>query len=316
MSLALTIQAALQRIAEIFRLDGAEIGRKVFQVVAIWLLSWLAVRLIRLAARRIEGMVDDHDPSITTLREKRGLTIAQLLRTVGGTFVLIVALLLSLNLFIEIGPLLAGAGILGLAVSFGAQSLVKDVITGFFLLLENQFALGDVIEIAGKSGVVEQITLRVVVLRDLEGARHIIPNSEIRTVSNKTAGWGRAVIDIGVGVAEDLDRVLAVTQDETGRLSQDEEWQPMLDGIPEVWGVETIGDNRIVVRIVARTQPGAQWGIGRELRRRLKLRFDAEGIRLPGVPLVAQPLSGKPPDQSQQPSAQQPSGPQAARVAR
>jgi small conductance mechanosensitive channel len=315
-SLALTIQAALQRIAEIFRLDGAEIGRKVFQVVAIWLLSWLAVRLIRLAARRIEGMVDDHDPSITTLREKRGLTIAQLLRTVGGTFVLIVALLLSLNLFIEIGPLLAGAGILGLAVSFGAQSLVKDVITGFFLLLENQFALGDVIEIAGKSGVVEQITLRVVVLRDLEGARHIIPNSEIRTVSNKTAGWGRAVIDIGVGVAEDLDRVLAVTQDETGRLSQDEEWQPMLDGIPEVWGVETIGDNRIVVRIVARTQPGAQWGIGRELRRRLKLRFDAEGIRLPGVPLVAQPLSGKPPDQSQQPSAQQPSGPQAARVAR
>jgi len=288
----------------------------VFQVVAIWLLSWLAVRLIRLAARRIEGMVDDHDPSITTLREKRGLTIAQLLRTVGGTFVLIVALLLSLNLFIEIGPLLAGAGILGLAVSFGAQSLVKDVITGFFLLLENQFALGDVIEIAGKSGVVEQITLRVVVLRDLEGARHIIPNSEIRTVSNKTAGWGRAVIDIGVGVAEDLDRVLAVTQDETGRPSQDEEWQPMLDGIPEVWGVETIGDNRIVVRIVARTQPGAQWGIGRELRRRLKLRFDAEGIRLPGVPLVAQPLSGKPPDQSQQPSAQQPSGPQAARVAR
>jgi len=268
------------------------------------------VRLIRLATRRIEGMVDDHDPSITTLREKRGLTIAQLLRTVGGTFVLVVALLLSLNLFIEIGPLLAGAGILGLAVSFGAQSLVKDVITGFFLLLENQFALGDVIEIAGKSGVVEQITLRVVVLRDLEGARHIIPNSEIRTVSNKTAGWGRAVIDIGVGVAEDVDRVLAATQDETARLAQDEEWQPMLDGTPEVWGVETIGDNRVVVRIVARTQPGAQWGIGRELRRRLKLRFDAEGIRLPGVPLVAQPLSTQPAETGQ------PSGPQAARVVR
>jgi len=282
----------------------------VVQVVAIWILAWLAVRLIRLAARRIEGMVDDHDPSITTLREKRGLTIAQLLRTVGGTFVLIVALLLSLNLFIEIGPLLAGAGILGLAVSFGAQSLVKDVITGFFLLLENQFALGDVIEIAGKTGVVEQITLRVVVLRDLEGARHIIPNSEIRTVSNKTAGWGRAVIDIGVGVAEDLERVLAVSQEETARLAEDEEWQPMLDGTPEVWGVETIGDNRIVVRIVARTQPGAQWGIGRELRRRLKLRFDAEGIRLPGVPLVAQPLSTKSPE------ADHPSGPQAARVAR
>jgi small-conductance mechanosensitive channel len=312
-SLVLPVQDILERLAQILRLDGAEIGRKLAQVVSIWVLAWFALRLTRLAASRIEGMVDDHDPSITTLREKRGMTIAQLLRTVGGTFVLLVALLLSLNLFIEIGPLLAGAGILGLAVSFGAQSLVKDVITGFFLLLENQFALGDVIEVAGKSGVVEQITLRVVVLRDLEGTRHIIPNSEIKTVSNKTAGWGRAVIDVAVGVAESVDRVLAVTQDETARLAQDEEWRPMLDGTPEVWGVETIGDNRVVVRIVARTQPGAQWGIARELRRRLKQRFDAEGIRLPGVPLVAQPLAAA---VASAPDGEKGSGAQPARVAR
>jgi moderate conductance mechanosensitive channel len=298
------LQDVLQRIALLLRLDAAEIGRKGAQVVAIWALAWVAFRLTRIAARRIEGMVDDHDPSITTLREKRGLTIAQLLRTVGGTLVLIIGLLLTLNLFIEIGPLLAGAGILGLAVSFGAQSLVKDVITGFFLLLENQFALGDVIEVAGKSGVVEQITLRVVVLRDLEGTRHIIPNSEIRTVSNKTAGWGRAVIDIAVGVAENVDRALSVTQDVAATLAGDEEWRPLLDGTPEVWGIETIGDNRIVVRIVARTQPGAQWGVARELRRRLKVRFDAEGIRLPGVPLVAQPLAtnGKADEPTNQPA--------------
>lgn len=304
MFLALILQDVLQRIAQLLRLDAAEIGRKGAQVVAIWALAWVAFRLTRIAARRIEGMVDDHDPSITTLREKRGLTIAQLLRTVGGTLVLIVGLLLTLNLFVEIGPLLAGAGILGLAVSFGAQSLVKDVITGFFLLLENQFALGDVIEVAGKSGVVEQITLRVVVLRDLEGTRHIIPNSEIRTVSNKTAGWGRAVIDIAVGVAENVDRVLAVTQDVAATLARDEEWRPLLDGTPEVWGIETIGDNRIVVRIVVRTQPGAQWGVARELRRRLKVRFDAEGIRLPGVPLVAQPPwpNGKAAEPADQPA--------------
>jgi small-conductance mechanosensitive channel len=285
-----TVQEALERLAEILRLDGAEIGRRLIQVGAIWVLAYLALRLTRLAAQRIEGMVDDGDPSIVTLRAKRGKTIAQLLRTVGTTLVLLVAVLLTLNLFIEIGPLLAGAGIIGLAVSFGAQSLVKDVITGFFLLLENQFALGDVIEIAGKTGVVEHLTLRVVVLRDLEGTRHIIPNSEIKTVSNKTAGWGRAVIDIAVGVAENVDRVLAAARDETAQLAQDEEWHPMLDGTPEVWGVQAIGDNRVVVRIVARTQPGAQWGVARELRRRLKVRFDAEGIRLPGVPLVAQPL--------------------------
>jgi moderate conductance mechanosensitive channel len=308
-----TVQEALERLAEILRLDGAEIGRRLIQVGAIWVLAYLALRLTRLAAQRIEGMVDDGDPSIVTLRAKRGKTIAQLLRTVGTTLVLLVAVLLTLNLFIEIGPLLAGAGIIGLAVSFGAQSLVKDVITGFFLLLENQFALGDVIEIAGKTGVVEHLTLRVVVLRDLEGTRHIIPNSEIKTVSNKTAGWGRAVIDIAVGVAENVDRVLAAARDETAQLAQDEEWHPMLDGTPEVWGVETIGDNRVVVRIVARTQPGAQWGVARELRRRLKVRFDAEGIRLPGVPLVAQPLVAA---VSAAPDADRASAPQSAGAAR
>jgi small conductance mechanosensitive channel len=224
-----------------------------------------------------------------------------------------VAIFLTLNLFIEIGPLLAGAGIIGLAVSFGAQSLVKDVITGFFLLMENQFALGDVIEIGGKSGVVEHLTLRVVVLRDLEGTRHIIPNGEIKMVSNKTAGWGRAVIDIGVGVAEDVDRVLVATKEETARLAEDDEWRPMLDGSPEVWGVESIGDNRIVVRVVARTQPGAQWGLSRELRRRLKVRFDAEGIRLPGVPLVPQPLTVPPPSTG---DGEKASAQQAARVGR
>jgi small conductance mechanosensitive channel len=303
-----------QLTMEFLRLDGEEIVRKLAQVLGIWVLAYIAWRLVLLAARRIEGMVDDHDPSITSLREKRGMTLARLLRNLGTTMVFTVAIVLTLNLFINIGPLLAGAGIIGLAVSFGAQSLVKDVITGFFLLMENQFALGDVIEINGKSGVVEHLTLRVVVLRDLEGTRHIIPNGEIKMVSNKTAGWGRAVIDVGVGVAEDVDRVLAATKEETARLAEDDEWKPMLDGTPEVWGVESIGDNRIVVRVVARTQPGAQWGLSRELRRRLKARFDAEGIRLPGVPLVPQPLTVPPPASSG--DGEKASAPQAARVGR
>jgi small-conductance mechanosensitive channel len=277
------VQDALTRIAELLQLDGAEIGRKLGQVVVIWALAWIALRVVRLAAARIEVAVDDGDASVITLREKRGTTLAHLLRTVGRGLVVIVALLLTLNLFVEIGPLLAGAGILGLAVSFGAQSLVKDFIAGFFFLLENQFALGDVIEAAGKSGVVEQITLRVVVLRDAEGTRHVIPNGEIKTVSNKTSGWGRALIDIAVGAGEDVDRVIEVAQDELGKFAATDEWSQLLDGVAEVWGVESLGDNRIVVRAVARTRPGAQWGVARELRRRLKVRFDAEGIRFPGA---------------------------------
>jgi small conductance mechanosensitive channel len=291
----LTVQQVLDAIAQHLRLDGPELLRRLVQVFAIWVLAFAGLRIIRLAARRIETVVDDGDPRITTIREKRGLTIAQLLRTVGRAVVLVLAILLTLNLFIEIGPLLAGAGILGLAVSFGAQSLVKDFISGFFFLLENQFAIGDVIEVGGKSGVVEEITLRIVVLRDVEGVRHIIPNSEIKTVSNRTAGWARAVVDIAVGPAESVDRSLDAVRDEVGQFAGDEEWRELLDGTPEVWGVEAIGDNRIVVRTVARTQPGAQWGVARELRRRLKNRLDQEGIRMPGIPLPAlliQPAAG------------------------
>jgi small-conductance mechanosensitive channel len=284
--MTLTLPDQLRRIAEFLRLDAAELGRDLGQALVIWVLALIAIRLIRVAARRIEVAVDDGDPTITTLRAKRGITLAQLLRTVGRAIVFIIAVLLTLNLFIQIGPLLAGAGILGLAISFGSQSLVKDVISGFFFLLENQFALGDVIEAAGKSGVVEQITLRVVVLRDLEGTRHVIPNGEIKTVSNKTAGWARAVIDVPVGGEADVDRVLAAVRDEAVRMARDPEWEHVIDGTPEVWGVEALDVNRVVVRIVARTQPGAQWGVARELRRRLKARFDAEGIRLPGVPPV------------------------------
>ena len=175
-----------------------KLTRSSARVLGIWLLAWFAYRVVRLAARRIEAAVDDGDDSVTTLRERRGKTIAQLLRSVGRVVILAIAILLTFNVFIDIGPILAGAGILGLAVSFGAQSLVKDVISGFFILFENQFAIGDVIEVAGKSGLVEKMTLRVVVLRDVEGIMHVVPNGEIKVVSNKTRGWSRAVVDVGV----------------------------------------------------------------------------------------------------------------------
>jgi moderate conductance mechanosensitive channel len=271
----------VDRILALLRIDGEIVMRNVLQVLGIWVLAWLAHRVVRLTARRIEKSVDDGDDSITTLREKRGRTISQLLRSVGRVVIVSIALLLTFNVFINIAPILAGAGILGLAISFGAQSLVRDIISGFFILLENQFAVGDVIEAAGKSGVVERITMRVVVLRDLEGTMHVIPNGEMKVVSNKTRGWARAVVDVAIPYTEDVDRIIAVVRDESAQFSTDPKWGLQLDGPVEVLGIEELRDNSVVIRTLLKTQAGSQWDVAREFRRRLKLRFDREAIEMP-----------------------------------
>jgi small-conductance mechanosensitive channel len=271
----------IERIAAILRVDGEAALRSGFRVLGIWLLAWLGLRLVWLAARRIEASVDDGDDSITTLREKRGRTLSQLLRSVGRVVIVTIAILLTFNVFINIAPILAGAGILGLAISFGAQSLVRDIISGFFILLENQFAVGDVIEAAGKNGVVERMTMRVVVLRDLEGTMHVIPNGEMKVVSNKTRGWARAVVDIAVPYTEDVDRILAVVRDEAAQFSTDPVWGLQLDGPIEVLGIEELRENSVVIRTLLKTQPGSQWNVAREFRRRLKSRFDRETIESP-----------------------------------
>ena len=277
----MSIGDLLNRLAQILEINGETMARNGVRVIGIWLLAWLAYRVVKLAASRIEAAVDDGDDSVTTLRERRGKTISQLLRSVGRVLVIVVALLLTFNIFIDIGPILAGAGILGLAVSFGAQSLVKDVISGFFILFENQFAIGDVIEAGGKSGVVEKMTMRVVVLRDLRGTMHTIPNGEIKVVSNMTRGWSRAVVDIGIPYDENVDRALEVVRDEAAQFSTDKQWAPQLDGPVEVPGIESLGDSAVVIRSLIKTQPGSQWNAAREFRRRLKLRLDREGIDIP-----------------------------------
>ena len=231
--------------------------------------------MVALAARRIELEVDDGDDSVTTLRERRGHTISQLLRSVGRLLVVAIALLLTFNVFIDIGPILAGAGILGLAVSFGAQSLVKDFLSGFFILFENQFAIGDVIEAGGKSGTVEKMTLRVVVLRDLRGTMHVVPNSEIKVVSNMTRGWSRAVVDVGIAYEEDIDRALAVVRDEAAQFSTDKVGcparRPARSARDGVAGRQRGGDSdpaqdpaRLAVGRGAGIPPPAQEAAGRE----------------------------------------------------
>ena len=277
----LVIQSAIERLAQLLRIDTAALLRSGISLAVIWLIAWLASLLVRLIARRIMFAVNEGDDRRISAREKRGQTIAQLLRSIGRVVIIGLAMLLSLNLFIDIGPLLAGAGILGLAFSFGAQSLVKDVIAGFFMLVENQFAVGDIIEAAGKSGTVERMSLRVVTLRDLHGVVHIIPNGQVGVVSNLTRGWARAVVEIGVGYSTDVDRALAVFRDEAANLAHDPEWRMRLDGEPEVLGVEGMTNSRMVIRTLIRTQPGEQWAAAREFRRRMKIRIDREGMQVP-----------------------------------
>ncbi len=172
-------------------------------------------------------------------------------------------------------------GVVGLAISFGAQSLVKDVINGFFILLENQFGVGDAVEINGVGGVVEKLTMRVVMLPHLRGVLHVIPNGRITMVSNRTRGWSRSVPDVGVAHKEDVDHVIVVIWDVVREFCSDPQWQSQLVEEPAVWGVEALADSSVNIRLVATTRPGAQWNVGRERRRRIKTRFDEEGIEIP-----------------------------------
>lgn len=293
----------LDTLTRILGIGVEDLRRTTIRIVLIWLLAWIAWRVLLLVARRIVAKADDGDDATLSQGEKRAETIAQLLRSVGQVVILLLAVLLTLRLFLDITPLLGGVAVLGLAVSFGAQSLIKDLLSGFFILVENQFTVGDVIDAGGKSGTVERMTLRVVMLRDLEGVLHIVPNGEITSVSNKTRGWARAVVDVGVGYDADVDQALSVIRDEAMKFAADPAWQRHFDGVPEVAGVQQLGDNAITIRVLFRTRPGSQWDTGREFRRRVKLRLDREGIDIPfpqrtvhvryhGAPADRDPISG------------------------
>jgi small-conductance mechanosensitive channel len=275
------VQDVFSRIADFFGTSRVLVVEKAIRVAVVWVVAWLAYQLVKRVARRIIRAVDDGDDSTMTAAEKRGHTVAQLVRSVGRAVVLVIAILLTIGQFLPIGPILAAGGIFGLAISFGAQSLVKDVIAGFFILMENQFAVGDVIEAAGKSGTVERMTLRVAVLRDVRGVLHVIPNGQITTVSNLTRSWSRAVVEVGVGYATDVDRAIGVFKDELSRFRADAVWTSRFAGDSEVLGVEDLGEHSVVIRSLLRTVPGAQWDVAREFRRRIKNRLDAEGIEMP-----------------------------------
>ncbi len=250
------------------------------KIVLVLIASYILTRLLRTIARKSAELHVRRLPPGVSVQQFR--TVTSVITSVGVFVIVFIAALEVLSLLgLNLGPMLASAGIAGLAIGFGAQTLVHDFINGFFILLENQFAIGDVVETAGKSGVVERMTMRVVVLRDLDGTMHIIPNGEMKVVSNKTRGWSRAVVDIAVPYTEDVDRALAVVRDEAAQFSTDPRWGLQLDGPVEVLGVESMNDNSVVIRTLLKTQPGSQWNVAREFRRRLINRFSRETIERP-----------------------------------
>jgi moderate conductance mechanosensitive channel len=256
---------------------------RAMKIVLVVFIAIIAYRLVTVLIRKLlQREIDEEDPLVKRLREQRAQTLASLLGNVAAVSVFVVATLTILDIMLEnIGPILASFGIIGLAFSFGAQSLVKDVISGTFMLIEGQFGVGDVVKVSDVSGLVEKITLRTTVLRDIEGAVHIVPNGEITRVTNMTKAWSRAVLHIGVAYREDADRVMDVLRDLLRDFQADPEWGPLLLEEPVVPGIESFGESSINIRIMAKTLPLKQWDVSRELRRRIKRRFDEEGIEIP-----------------------------------
>ena len=214
--------------------------------------------------------------------DKRIRTLISILRKIFYLILWGIAVMIVLSqLGINIGPIIATAGVLGLAVSFGAQSLIKDFISGLFLILENQVRLGDVAIINGTGGLVEAINLRTIVLRDLSGVVHIFPNGSINTLSNMTLGWSGYVFDIGVAYKEDTDRVSGIMYEVLENMRADEKYGPMILEPLEIFGVNDFADSAVIVKARVKTKPIKQWEVAREFRRRLKKAFDAHGIEIP-----------------------------------
>jgi moderate conductance mechanosensitive channel len=263
-------------------IDWVALTAGLLRIAIALVVAWAAFLALRVITRRVEDGAIGGEGAAGRAREQRVRTLVSLVRSIGIVVILLITIFSILGILgHDIRPLLAGAGVIGLAISFGAQSLVRDVITGMFILFENQFAVGDVIRIGETGGIVERMTLRVVVLRDVHGVVHIIPNGEIKSVSNMTRSWSRAVLEIGVAYRENVDRVMEVMRDVGRELAEDENWSPLLVEEITVPGIESFGDSSVNIRIMAKTLPLKQWDVARELRRRLKNRFDAEGIEIP-----------------------------------
>jgi small conductance mechanosensitive channel len=261
----------------------------VLALVARWLLNRLIGRMVRraqggvLPSQLARGpFAEPGDEVARQRRMQRAQTIGTLLRSiVSGVVVAIVVMMVLSEVGIDIAPLIASAGILGVALGFGAQSLVKDFLSGIFMIFEDQYGVGDSVNLGEASGTVEAVGLRVTRLRDVDGTVWYVRNGEILRVGNQSQNWARSVLDIAVGYKEDVARVRGILKEVAHELWEDPEYHHLIIEEPEVWGVQSLGPDSVVVRVTLKTMPQQQWNVSREMRERVKARFDTEGIQMP-----------------------------------
>jgi small-conductance mechanosensitive channel len=251
------------------------------RIVLIAVLGWIVLALVHKLIRTFRlHLIQNHleDPEDA----KRIATLGRVFRYIASVVIwLVIGIVILGELGISIAPILGAAGVVGLAIGFGAQSLVKDYFTGIFLLLENQLRQGDVVEAGGKSGIVEEVTLRYVQMRDYDGNVHYVPNGGITTVTNMTRGYAQAVVDVGVAYREDVDQALKVMREVGVELRADPFFAPKILEDIEIAGVNEWGDSAVILRCRFKVAPIEQWGVRREYLRRLKYAFDAAGIEIP-----------------------------------
>ncbi len=277
--------ASMQEVTPWLMSMGVVVGKAGAKIALIIVLGLVAMRFLRLGVQQLEALLartgKPADVDAETNR-KRASTLTGILRTIVVALVWGVVIIEVLEqVGLDIRPILAGAGIVGLAVGFGAQNLVRDLISGFFIILEDQIRLGDVAVINGTGGLVEAITFRTITLRDFSGVVHVFPNGTITTLSNMTKEWSAFVLDMGVAYKEDTDRVVDVMRQVGEDLRQDPAFGDKFAAPIEIIGVNDFADSAVVIRVRIKTRPLEQWNVGREYRRRLKQAFDARGIEIP-----------------------------------
>ena len=261
---------------------GIDATEALFRIAVIVAAAYGLLKILRMAVNRLETLLvramaaRETAPGAAAMRVR---TLINVLWTITSGFLWFIVVLVVLGLLgVNIGPILAGVGVVGLAVGFGAQYLVRDLVSGFFLLLENQIRVGDVAIINGTNGMVEAVTFRTVVLRDQAGAVHVFPNGSIASLANTTMDWSACVIDVSVSYKEDPDRVMDLMRRVAEEMRAEARYdQVMLEPI-EIFGVDNFTDSTVIIKARFKTRPLEHQVVGREYRRRLKKAFDAEGI--------------------------------------
>jgi small conductance mechanosensitive channel len=268
---------------EVFDWNG--MIKSAWSICLVLAVAWVGFFLLdKIILRAKDTMLKKSEQEGEPLSEagKRIDTLMRLVRQGARLALLAVVLLMVLGeLGVQIAPILAGAGVLGLAVGFGAQALVRDIISGFFFIMENQVRVGDVAVVNGTGGLVQEINFRTLVLRDLTGTVHIFPNGTINTLSNMTNEWSAYVFEIGVAYKESTDRVVEVIREVGADLQQDSAFAAFILEPVEIFGVDSFGDSAVVIKGRIKTKPMQKWVTGREFLRRVKMAFDAQGIEIP-----------------------------------